>query len=462
MEDRDSFFTACKTSASEIINQSSSPIYIFTHFDPDGLTAGSIIASALRRESKPFILRTLKRLEYSYLGMISETIPQNSTVIFCDLGSGVIDAFLEWDKSVQIFILDHHSLPREYDLPENIKLVNPHLYSIDGTNAISGSGVAYFVAININPINKDLSNLAIIGALGDRQDQGENSSLMGLNELIIKDAVENKVCTDYVSLWFFDRSRDLFAILRRLNIEELNDDVSISMFLKDIGLSSGNKNGRKTFQDLNEPEKKKLASELIIKYMVDSKEIYKHDYQLVNEKDKSLQDARVFASRLNACGRLDRPEIAIALCMGDRQEAIAELDSIKREYSRKIGKGIHYFLSEGKTQEMTAVYFLDGRGVVEEDLIGPITSVISSMQNYKSKPVLSCATIDETRVKISMRKIHSFEKKIDLDKILVKAVDTLEFVTEVGGHSSAAGAIVKNSQLDNFVDTVNAIITEVK
>ena len=55
-----------------------------------------------------------------------------------------------------------------------------------------------------------------------------------------------------------------------------------------------------------------------------------------------------------------------------------------------------------------------------------------------------------------------FKKKIDLDKILVKAVDTLELVTEVGGHSSAAGAIVKNSKLDIFVDTVNAIITEVK
>ena len=142
IEDRESFFTACKLAAYEIISQSSSPIYIFTHFDPDGLTAGSIIASALRRENKPFILRVLQRLEYSYLENLRETITQNSAVIFCDLGSGVIDAFLEWDKSVQIFILDHHSIAREYDLPKNIRLINPHVYSIDGTSAISGSGVA--------------------------------------------------------------------------------------------------------------------------------------------------------------------------------------------------------------------------------------------------------------------------------------------------------------------------------
>ena len=146
--------------------------------------------------------------------------------------------------------------------------------------------------------------------------------------------------------------------------------------------------------------------------------------------------------------------------MGDKQQALAELGPIKKEYSKKIGEGIRYFLNEEKIQEMTAVYFLDGRGVVNEDIIGPITSVISSIKEYRSKPVLSCATIDETRVKISMRKIHSFKKKIELNEILVKAVDKLELVTEVGGHSSAAGAIIKNSHLENFVDTVNALIKE--
>ena len=59
-----------------------------------------------------------------------------------------------------------------------------------------------------------------------------------------------------------------------------------------------------------------------------------------------------------------------------------------------------------------------------------------------------------------MRKIHSFKKKIELNEILVKAVDKLELVTEVGGHSSAAGAIIKNSHLESFVDTVNALTKE--
>ena len=109
---------------------------------------------------------------------------------------------------------------------------------------------------------------------------------------------------------------------------------------------------------------------------------------------------------------------------------------------------------------MKAIYFLDGRGVVDEDIIGPITSVISSIKEYRLKPVLSCAMIDETRVKISMLKIHSFKKKIELNEILVKAVDKLELVTEVGGHSSAAGAIINTPHLESFVDMVNVLIKE--
>ena len=98
MDDQESFLTACNQIAKEILNLPASPIYIICHFDPDGLTAGSIIAHALRREKKTFTLRTLQRLEFSYLKKMGETIAKNSVVIFCDLGSGVIDAFLEWDK----------------------------------------------------------------------------------------------------------------------------------------------------------------------------------------------------------------------------------------------------------------------------------------------------------------------------------------------------------------------------
>ena len=108
------------------------------------------------------------------------------------------------------------------------------------------------------------------------------------------------------------------------------------------------------------------------------------------------------------------------------------------------------------------VNFLDGRNFVDENFIGPITSIISSIQDFRSKPVLSCATIDETRLKISMRKNNSLKKEIKLDKILVKAVDALELATEVGGHTAAAGAIIKTSHLEIFIDMVNTLISEVE
>ena len=80
-------------------------------------------------------------------------------------------------------------------------------------------------------MNKNLAHLAIIGALGDRQDQGENSSLIGLNRNIVKDAIDNHLCTDFVSVWFYDRTRDLITSLKRLNIEELTNSQSLSQTL---------------------------------------------------------------------------------------------------------------------------------------------------------------------------------------------------------------------------------------
>ncbi len=455
------FLIACKEAAEEIRKREIKfPLYIFSHFDPDGLTAASILAIAFKREKIPFQLKILKRLEIKQLNVIGASLPKDALVIFCDLGSGVIEAFKTWDPSIQIYILDHHSLVSECKLQENIHLINPHCYSIDGSNKVSGSGVSYFVAIHINSSNTNLAHLAIIGALGDRQDQGENSSLIGLNQKIVKDAIDNRLCTDFVSVWFYDRTRDLISCLKRLNIEEFNEEIAIHYFLNEIGIPFTGKTGRRIVLELDEEEKKKLASELIVRNLVDPKVIYKHDYQLLKEQVVQIQDARVFANRLNACGRMNRPDVGIALCMGDRNQALTELKPILKAYSKQIGEGIKWVLSDNNLEELAALYFIDGRSKIEENIIGPITSILSSMEEYSAKPILSCAKIDETRVKISIRKAHSSDNETELDKLLQRGIKKLNLDTEVGGHSSAAGAILIEKELSSFKNHLNNMLLE--
>ena len=455
------FLIACKEAAEEIPKRKIKfPFNIFSHFDPDGLTAASILAIAFKREKISFQLKALKRLEIKQLNVIGASLPKDALVIFCDLGSGVIEAFKTWDPSIQIYILDHHSLVSECKLQENIHLINPHCYSIDGSNKVSGSGVSYFVAIHMNSSNTNLAHLAIIGALGDRQDQGENSSLIGLNQKIVEDAIDNQLCTDFVSVWFYDRTRDLISCLKRLNIEEFNEEIAIHYFLNEIGIPFTGKTGRRTVLELDEEEKKKLASELIVRNLVDPKVIYKHDYQLLKEQVVQIQDARVFANRLNACGRMNRPDVGIALCMGDRNQALTELKPILKAYSKQIGEGIKWVLSDNNLEELAALYFIDGRSRIEENIIGPITSILSSMEGYSEKPILSCAKIDETRVKISIRKAHSSANETELDKLLQRGIKKLNLDTEVGGHSSAAGAILIEKELSSFKNHLNNMLLE--
>ena len=168
------FLEACKKIGTDIVKSDNSrPFYVFSHFDADGLAAAAILAKTLSREGLNFQLRIFERLEYETLNELRNVLPHGSTAIFLDIGTGVIEAFLEWQKSHKIFILDHHTPSSEVELPREIGFLNPHHFSIDGTTDVSGAGVVYFVSKHINPKNRDLAPLAIIGALGDRQDQGK-------------------------------------------------------------------------------------------------------------------------------------------------------------------------------------------------------------------------------------------------------------------------------------------------
>jgi RecJ-like exonuclease len=461
MENTEEFLEACKSVALELCRKKNRfPIQIISHFDTDGITAASILSLMLKRRSIAFHLKVVNRLEYDYLDHIETIIPKNSTIVFCDLGSGVIDAFYKWDPSIQIYILDHHFLNLDCHFPENIHVLNPHCYSIDGSTAISGSGIAYFVAKANDPKNTDLAYLSIIGALGDRQDQGENSSLIQLNSLIVQDAIKQNLCTDSVSLWFFDRSRDIITILKRLKIEDLSDNLSIRLFLERIGVPATVDTKTRSMFDLKEEEKKKIASELIVNYNVDPKHLYKHDYLILEEKINDLRDTRVFANRLNACGRMGRPDVGVAICMGDRHLALAELAPIMKEYSELIRKGLNWAIADKNLKSLTSIYFLDGRTAINESLLGPITSILSTMKNYQQKPILSCANIDKNRVKISTRRSQLLKEKVELNKILIKGAAKLGLNTEVGGHSAAAGAIIQESNLNSFINEIDTLMKE--
>ena len=160
-------------------------IRIISHLDTDGLTAASIIAKSLIKMGALFRIRIIRQLDSE---VIQELANEDSTpIIFTDFGSGVLDLIKQQLTPDDIVIIDHHE-PQKMTLPK-LTHVNPHLCGIDGAQEISGAGIAYLVSRAIDSSNTDLAYLAVVGALGDSQDRNSGRELVGLNQMIVEDAV---------------------------------------------------------------------------------------------------------------------------------------------------------------------------------------------------------------------------------------------------------------------------------
>lgn len=149
------------TAASDLADELSRQSYveILCHHDADGISAGSIMATALFRAGIPFRLRITHRVS-------EQNLPKTRPLLLCDLGSGL--SSLPED----CMVIDHH-LPF-FEGPFH---VNPRLFGIDGDTELSAAGAAYLVA-NAFGDNRDLAGLFLLGVVGDGQAlEGKNREL---------------------------------------------------------------------------------------------------------------------------------------------------------------------------------------------------------------------------------------------------------------------------------------------
>jgi RecJ-like exonuclease len=125
--------------------------------------------------------------------------------IITDLGGGMANEFNQALDN-RWAIIDHHQIPEhEISIDDNNQILNAWKYGIDGGKEISAGGMAYMVATTLDRKNKNLSPIAIVSALADRQDQGEKKSLFGLNSEIVKTAQSLRLISMDLDLMFTGR-----------------------------------------------------------------------------------------------------------------------------------------------------------------------------------------------------------------------------------------------------------------
>ena len=83
-------------------------------------------------------------------------------------------------------MLDHHEISE--DEKDNERVINAWKFGMDGGVEICAGGMAYLASNALNNENEDLSRVAVVSALGDRQDQGERKAFTGKNLEIVETA----------------------------------------------------------------------------------------------------------------------------------------------------------------------------------------------------------------------------------------------------------------------------------
>lgn len=469
-----------------------STVHIYTHIDADGIASGAILGKALYRAEVPFQITVLRQLEKEEIVKIVKRVKEyGNFLIFSDFGSG---QYLELQKSLLInnsslpFVIFDHHIPQNISNKDELELIkdihqktspwhiNPYFYGIDGSIEVSGAGLCYYFAKCLNIKNIDLSSIAIVGAIGDIQNQGPNKSFMGLNSLILEDSKKsgNIEVIDDLNFSSIKPLNEAIAYSSNFNLPGLTNNVNKTLkFLQSIGILIENSEGTiKTLNELNKEEKRKISSAIIeyatLKLDIEPNEIIKNlignRYLLKNEKMfKDLYDLNEFSKILNACGRTDNASLGIALAMGDRKNAYQQIQDIILKYRTSLFKSLSWIKENNKIQQKEHIQYFFGEDKIPENIIGTIsTMLIFDRSNIidKMKPVFGIAKrLDEEVYKISGRaQKQVVNLGVNLSEVIREALKLSNLDALGGGHPPAAGTKVPIGKIDLFLENCNKIV----
>ena len=436
--------------------KSNKSISITTHIDCDGLTSGSIIAKALIREGAKCTLRTSK--EFSKNIVESFKTDSRDFHIVTDLGGGFAKD-LNQTLGEDWIVLDHLQISEEEK--DNQNVINAWKYGMDGGSEICAGGMAYLAAMALDEKNSDLSEIAVVSALGDRQDQGDRKSFSGKNFEIANTAKELGLVEMDLDLLLVGRETrplaEAIAFTSQPFIEGLtwNKETCLSI-LKSSGIKLKEEGRWRVPAELNE-EEKKLVIKTITDFSPDKNttevmsELIGYTYTFPKEDKRSfLRDGREYSTMLNSCGRINRSGVGMAICMGDRNQVLSEGEGILTDYRKKIKEYMNILSNERwRLSENENYIMVNGEDIVPETMTGTISSLIAGSPKNTGKIVILRTRAEANTIKFSSRKSFGCKSKINLSELMRTGAEKFDGIG--GGHNAAAGAKITKDKLDEFI-----------
>ncbi len=416
--------------AAELVEKSSF-VRVFTHFDADGISAGAIIAKSLLRFGKPFHVRFLKGLNQKV------EYDSDELVILADMGSGYPDVVSQIDADV--IIIDHHTVVGKIEPMRNLAHINPHLAGLDGTYELSASGTAYVFA-NALGNNVDLSPIAIVGAIGDKQ------KLIGGNAEILKEGVVNGFIEEKNGLNLYSgKLREVLMYSLEPFLDFYGKENELDEFLSKIKID-----GDKEIDELSKEETSTLANAIVLRLLkIGAYEGVIDEFvgkKLIFKKEL-ISNAVMMTDVVNYCGRAAEMSIGLAVCLRDKNYLEKALE-IWRKFRIEIFEQIQQWRNEVK--EGFCIRYL----VMEN---APSTSPIASTLSryiYSDKPLI-VVNVKNGKAKVSARSTTKIAEKIDLAEVMRLAAEKVG--GRGGGHKVAAGANINPESVEEFLKEVDRL-----
>ncbi|WP_338730173.1 DHH family phosphoesterase [Haladaptatus sp. DJG-WS-42] len=443
-------------------------VLLVSHIDADGLTSAAIASRALERAEIPFETVFKKQLDETEIASIAAR--DYETVLFTDFGSGQLDVIGAHEEAGDFtpVIADHHQ-PAETETEFHL---NPLLFGLDGASELSGAGAAYVLARALGgEANRDLAALAVVGAVGDMQ--ATDGELLGANTNIVAEGVEVGVLETGTDLTFYGKqTRPLPKLLEYASDVHIpgisNSERGAHNFLSKLDLNLKDGNEWRRWVDLSLSERQTLASALL-KHAIGRgvpadriQSLVGTSYTLAAEDEGTeLRDPSEFSTLLNATARYDRADVGLAVCLGNREEALDRARKLLSNHRRNLSDGLRWVTEEGVNREEHIQWFHAGDRI-RETIVGIIAGMAVGADGIdRGVPIFAFAekTDEPGEVKVSARGSPALVRNgLDLSVVIGEAARSVG--GDGGGHNVAAGATVPKGKEQAFIAEADRLVGE--
>ncbi len=446
-------------------------VVLASHIDADGLTSAAVAATALERADISFETVFEKQLDAASIAGIAAR--PADTVLFTDFGSGQLDIICEHELAGDFtpVVADHHQ-PADADTEFHI---NPVLAGIDGAAELSGAGVAYILARELAAVadgnhreeNRDLAALAVVGAVGDMQ--ASSGELHGVNSEIVQEGIDAGVLEETRDLAIYGKqTRPLSKLLEYASDVRIpgitNDERGAVSFLEELDIECRTDGEWKRWVDLTDAERQTVASALVRRAVDRGVPAFKIEqlvgttYILSAEPEGTeLRDASEFSTLLNATARYERADVGLAVCLGNRQEALERARELLRNHRRNLSEGIDWVETRGVSTEANLQWF-DAGTEIRETIVGIVAGMAMGVDTVESdRPIVAFARKNDGETKVSSRGTAGLVAQgLDLSVVMKEAAQAVD--GEGGGHDIAAGGTIPVGTEQTFIDRADDII----